>query len=71
MSLFFGCKVCGISASLPGVEPVPPALEGEVPTPGMPGKYQNASVFNLRFLFIWMTNQVSPDISWYKWLFCT
>ena len=34
----FGCEACGISASRPGMEPVPPALEDEVLTTGPPGK---------------------------------
>ena len=36
--LAFGCEACGISASRPGMEPVPPALEDEVLTTGPPGK---------------------------------
>ena len=32
MLCFFGLKACGILAPLPGIEPVPPALEGEVLT---------------------------------------
>ena len=36
--MFFGCEACGILASQPGIEPVPPALEGEVLTTGLPGK---------------------------------
>ena len=31
-------EVCGILASLPGIEPVPPALEGKVSTTGPPEK---------------------------------
>ena len=34
----FGPKAYGILAPQPGIEPAPPALEGEVPTSGMPGK---------------------------------
>ena len=33
----FGCEACGILATLPGIKPTPPALEGEVFTTG-PGK---------------------------------
>ena len=29
---FFGCEACGISASRPGMEPIPPALEDKVLT---------------------------------------
>ena len=35
---FFGRKACGILAPRPGIEPTPPALEGEVLTTGPPGK---------------------------------
>ena len=37
---FFGPKSCGISAPRPGIEPSPPALEGEILTTGLPGKSQ-------------------------------
>ena len=36
----FGQEVCGILAPWPGMEPVPPALEGEVLTTGPPGNFQ-------------------------------
>ena len=35
---FFGHEACGILAPRPGIEPAPPALEGEVLTTGPPGK---------------------------------
>ena len=35
---FFGLEVCGILAPRSGIEPEPPALEGEVLTTGLPGK---------------------------------
>ena len=38
MFCFFGCEACGILAPGPGIEPAPPALEGEVLTTGPPGK---------------------------------
>ena len=34
---FFGREACGILAPQPGIEPAPPALEGEVLTTGPPG----------------------------------
>ena len=37
MFWFFGREGCGILAPRPGIEPVPPALEGEVLTTGPPG----------------------------------
>ena len=36
--LVFGPKARGILASLPGIEPVPPGLEGEVLNTEQPGK---------------------------------
>ena len=35
---FFGREACGIRVPRPGMEPAPPALEGEVLTTGSPGK---------------------------------
>ena len=37
----FGLETRGILAVLPGIQPVPPALEGEVLTTGPPGKSQD------------------------------
>ena len=34
MFWFFGHEACGILAPRPGIEPAPPALEGEVLTTG-------------------------------------
>ena len=38
MFSFFSRKACRILAPWPGIEPAPPALEGEVLTTGLPGK---------------------------------
>ena len=38
MFWFFGHEARGILAPPPGIEPSPPALEGEVLTTGPPGK---------------------------------
>ena len=38
MFWFSGREACGILAPQPGIEPAPPALEGEVLTTGSPGK---------------------------------
>ena len=38
MFLFFGPEACGILAPQPGIQPPPPALEGEVLTAGPPRK---------------------------------
>ena len=40
----FGRKACGILAPQPGIEPVPPALEGEVLSTGPPGRSQDHTV---------------------------
>ena len=37
----FGHETCGILAPSPGIEPAPPALEGEVLTTGPHGKSQH------------------------------
>ena len=36
--VFFDHEACGILAPRPGIQPAPPALEGEVLTTGPPGK---------------------------------
>ena len=38
---FFSQEACGTFALPPGIEPTPPALEGEVLTAGPPGKSQD------------------------------
>ena len=38
MFWFYGREACGILAPWPGIEPSPPALEGEVLTAWLPGK---------------------------------
>ena len=38
MFYFVGHEACGILAPQPGIEPPPPALEGEVLTIGQPGR---------------------------------
>ena len=38
MFWFFSHEACGILAPWPGIEPVPPALEGEVLNTGLPSK---------------------------------
>ena len=44
--LVFGRKANGILAPRPGIEPAPPALEGEVSTTGSTGKSLNLFFFN-------------------------
>ena len=43
MFWFSGPEACGILAPWPGIEPAPPALEGEVLTNGPPGKSWDSS----------------------------
>ena len=38
MDLFFSSEACENLAPQQGIEPTPPALEGEVLTTGLPGK---------------------------------
>ena len=41
----FDCKVCGILAPHSGIKPAPPALEGEVLTSRLPGKFWDISIY--------------------------
>ena len=43
MFWFFGLESCGISFLRSGIEPAPPALEGQVLTTGPPGESQQAT----------------------------
>ena len=57
MFWLFGCKACGILAPRPGMEPASPTPEGEVLTPGPPGKFPQCFFFffdsqNLDTLFM-------------------
>ena len=49
MFWFFGCEACGILAPPPGIEPAPPALEGEVLTTGPPGKSPLCNILMVMF----------------------
>ena len=55
MFWFFGREACGMLAPQPGLEPNPPALEGEGLTTGLPGKPPPKG-----FLCLIFTNQMSP-----------
>ena len=46
LSFFFGLEEYWILAPAPGMEPLPSGLEGEVLTPGLPGKSPGRRVFN-------------------------
>ena len=43
---FLATRHVGILAPRPGIEPAPPALEGEVSTTGPPGKSQKPTVYS-------------------------
>ena len=51
MFWFFGHEAYGILAPPPGIEPAPLALEGEVLTPGPPGKSQNNPILLLSIFY--------------------
>ena len=57
-AFFFVRKPGGILASQPGIQPVPSALEGKVPTTELPGK----SGFSLRFMNCWRGHGVSSTL---------
>ena len=46
MFWFFELEACGILAPQPGIEPTPPAVEGEVLTIGLPGKSPHLVAFS-------------------------
>ena len=46
MVWFFNHEVCGVLAPLPGIKPAPPALEGEVLSTGLPGKFHTLQSLN-------------------------
>ena len=48
VGFFFGHKACRILAPQPGIEPAPPALEGEFLTTGPPGEVSKRGL-NLGF----------------------
>ena len=47
---FFNYEVCGVLAPLPGIKPAPPALEGEVLSTGLPGKFHTLQSLNSNYL---------------------
>ena len=51
---FFGCKACELLAPRPGIESMPPALEGEVLTPGPPEKSYNPILKKIEAGSIWV-----------------
>ena len=64
MFWFFGPKARGILAPLPGIDPVPPALEGDVLTTGPPGKSLDyLFFFNSYFIYLFIY------LFWLCWVF--
>ena len=68
MFWFFGHEACGILAPQPGIEPAPPALEGEVLTTGLPGKslyhhFLTSCSILMHIFFIFL--EIYPQISIY------
>ena len=57
MLCFFGQEVYRILAPLPGIKPILPALEGDVLTPGLPGK-------SLLLIFLGSSNSTVIDSSY-------
>ena len=53
MFWFFGRHVCGVLAPQPGIEPAPPALEGEVLTTGPPGKPNGIFFVDSLYIYMW------------------
>ena len=53
MFWFLGADACGILASQPGIEPVPPALEGEVLTTGPLGKAPDLAFLDGYSIWYW------------------
>ena len=49
MFCFFGREACGILAPWPGIEPMPPALVGEVLTTRPAGKSRDLCIFNAEY----------------------
>ena len=47
MSVFSGHEACGILAPQPGIEPTPPALEGEVLTTGLAWLFKMFILFGI------------------------
>ena len=58
--VWFFCEACGILAPRPGIEPAPPALEGEVLTTGPPGKSADSVLSISRF------TSTDPEISFHQ-----
>ena len=58
---FFGLEACGILIPQPGVEPAPPAVEGEVLTTTLPGKSPHIIFFS-DCVVIWI--KLEGENSW-------
>ena len=61
--LVFGHEARGILAPRPGIESVPPALEGEVSTIGIPGKFPQSDPFKAYVSSFTLCSSLSADFS--------
>ena len=50
--LSFGCEACGVLVSLIGMDPIPPALEGEILTTESPGRFQQLTLYLFKLFLI-------------------
>ena len=63
-ALIFLSLSCGILAPLPGIEAIPPALDGEVLTPGPPGLVSSeACLLNLQVFVLCLHTALPPCMS--------
>ena len=59
---FFGHQACGVIALVPGIEPTPPALEGEFLITGPPGKS-----LTIQFFYGPIMDESSPFLNFLMW----
>ena len=59
----FGCEACRILASQPGINPMPPALEGKILITGLPGKSLKCGFNPSCCLFLHMVILPCPQVS--------
>ena len=64
MFRFFVSEACDILAPQPGIEPAPPALEGEVLTTGPPGKFPPPHTLVLFLLLLSSSSRILSSQSW-------
>ena len=64
MFWIFSHEACGIFTPWPGIEPAPPALEGEILTTGPPGKSPRTMVF---VVLVSLTPSTALGLWWWLW----